>query len=114
MLKLKGSIIEEEVEDSPWEESSVEGGEDIDEELEDSNDDEEAKGVPQEDCDDLVLSDPEGNTLMGCLMLNWKISHKYVHVIAQVAHIVSHHPVVQEFVKKRNATIGKNAAEYLI
>ncbi len=74
MLKLKGSILEEEVDDSPWEESSVEGGEVINEELEDSNNDEEAKGVPQEGANDSVLLDPEGNTLRGHLMLNWKIS----------------------------------------
>ncbi len=42
------------MEDSPWEESSVEGGEDIDEELEDSDDNFKPKGVPQEDDNDLV------------------------------------------------------------
>ncbi len=46
MLKMKDSKTEDEVEYSPWKESSVEGGEGIDEELEDSNDNEEAKGAP--------------------------------------------------------------------
>ncbi len=86
--------MEEEVEDSPWEESSVKGGKGIDEGLEDSNDDDEAKGGPQEHGDDLVLLDPEGNTLTGRLILNWKISHKYLlHVITQVSHILSPYPV---------------------
>ncbi len=74
--------MEEEVKDSSWEESSVEGGECIDKELEDSNDDEEAEGVQQEDGDDLVLSDYEGN-ITDHLMLNWKTSCNYLlHVTA--------------------------------
>lgn len=74
--------MKEEVEDAPWEDSSLEGGNDSDEEFEDSNEDEEAEGIPQEYGDDLVLLDTEGNTLKGHLMLNWKISHEYMmHVI---------------------------------
>ncbi len=74
MLKMKGSITEEEVEYSQSGESPVEGGEGIHEELEDSNHNDEAKGVPQEDGSDLVLIGPEGNSLTDCLMLNWKIT----------------------------------------
>ncbi len=46
MLKMKGSTMEEEVEASPREESYVEGGEGIDEELDEGHDDEKANGVP--------------------------------------------------------------------
>ncbi len=72
--------MEEEVKDPSWEESSVERGEGIGKELEDSNDDDKAEDVQQEDGDDLVLSDPEGN-ITGHLMLNWKIScHYLLHI----------------------------------
>ncbi len=91
MLKMKGSTTEEEVEDSQLEESSAEGGEDIDEELVDSNEDEEAEGVLQKDSNDLVLSDPEGIALTGCLILFWQVSCKYM---LQIAHILSPYPVV--------------------
>ncbi len=76
------------------------GGKDGDEEIEGGDEDKEADAVPQDDGDDLVLSDPKGLTLSGCLVGNWKISRKYLlHVIAQLAHILTHHPVVQAFVK---------------
>ncbi len=37
-----------------------------------------------------------------------------LHVVFQVAHILSPHPVVQDFVKSSTGTAGKNAEEYLI
>ncbi len=113
LVKKKSSVMDEEVQNLSSIESSV-GGEESDEELEDCNEDE-AKDVPIEDSDDLVLSDPQGNTLTGRFMLNWNKRHKYLlHVIAQVAHILSPNPVVQEFVKNCEVAAGKNAAEHLI
>ena len=113
LVKKKSSVMDEEVEDLSSVESSV-GGEESDEEYEDCNEDE-AEDVPIEDGNDLVLSDPEGNTLAGHLMLNWNKRRKYLlHVISQVAHILSPNPVVQEFVKNGEVVAGKNAAEHLI
>ncbi len=56
-LILKGSKEEGKVDNLPWKESSVEGEEDSDE-------DGEAKDVSQEDRNNLVLSEPEGLTLL--------------------------------------------------
>ncbi len=87
------------------------GGEDIDEELEDSNDNDMAKDDQQEDGDDLVLFYTEGNTLTGCLILNWKKAASMLHFASQVTHIK---PVVRDFVKNSTGITGMNAAEYLI
>ncbi len=87
LVKKKSSVMDEEVEDLSSVESFV-GGEERDEEYEDCNEDD-AEDVPIEDGNDLVLSDPEGNTLAGHLMLNWNKRCKYLlHVILQVAHIL--------------------------
>ncbi len=69
-LMMKGSMEDVEVEESPQEESSVEGGEDCDEEFKGSDEDEEVADVPQEDDNDLVMLDPKEITLIGCLLGN--------------------------------------------
>lgn len=66
--RFKGSTEAVDEEEAPWEESSADGREDIDDKLEWSDDDEEVKDVLQEDGNNLVFSNPKQLTPTGNLL----------------------------------------------